>query len=300
MNLFQTPEWEKFKLATGWQKSYRVSGILVLERKIPHLGSMLYSPMIGKDQISKIKDQNFKSKIKELAKENGVIFFRHELDIPTTENINPAKFGFIKSFEEMQPEHTLILDINRSEEEILAQMKPKGRYNIKVAEKHGVEISAGTALDFYKLYATMAERQHITFRSKSYFEKLVEILGNDLVKVYIAESKDSEIIASAIVAFYGERATYLFGGSSNENRELMAPYKLQWEIIKEAKRRNCKEYDFFGIAPNDNPKHPWAGVSRFKKQFGGQEVHNLGSWDLIFSPLKYKLFRLVEKARRHK
>jgi len=78
----------------------------------------------------------------------------------------------------------------------------------------------------------------------------------------------------------------------------MAPYKLHWEIMQEAKKRGCKCYDMFGIAPNDDEKHPWAGISKFKKQFGGQEFTSLGSWDMVFSSVKYRLFKIAEKFRR--
>jgi len=348
--IFQTPEWEKFKLSTGYEKSWRVFEILVLKRKIPLLGSMLYSPMATHDQTKLATQKIFTLQIKKIAKEEKAIFFRLESDDEIGE-IKPDAAGYQKSFEEMQPEHTLILDISKSEEEILAQMKPKGRYNIRVAEKHGVKVAPGKVEDFFPLYVAMAKRQKISHRNLSYFQNLIDILGaKGYAKVFIAKISKSEIrnpkqtktnsnvqnskvlnlkntnlefvspvlrssaatedgnfdirdsdfpaLAGAIVVFYGDRATYLFGGSSEEMRNVMAPYKLHWEIMREAKKRGCKIYDLFGIAPNDDEKHPWAGVSRFKRAFGGEEFTALGSWDLIFSPIKYRLFKIGEKLRR--
>ncbi len=312
--IFQTKEWEQFKLATGWQKSWRIFDVLVLEKKIPLLGSMLYTPMASHDQTKLATQKIFQNQINKIAKESKAIFFRLESNDEIGE-IKLDESGYRKAFEEMQPEHTLILDISKPEDEILAQMKPKGRYNIKVAEKYGVKVADSKIEDFYKLYETMARRQKITFRTFPYFQSLIDNLSKkDYVKVFSAsapyettnqtkvqnyESKNRAILVSAIVVFYKDVYTYLFGGSSDEHREMMAPYKLHWEIIREAKRRGCKYYDLFGIAPTDDGKHPWAGVTRFKKQFGGEEFTALGGWDLVFSPTKYWLFKIAEKIRRH-
>ena len=297
--IFQTKEWEDFKLKTGWQKSWRVFDILVLEKKIPLLGSMLYSPMISHDQTKLAMEKIFLDRIKKIAEDEKSIFYRMESADENNGDIDPKNSGYAKAFEEMQPEHTLLIDLTKSEEDILAQMKQKGRYNIKVAEKNDIKIGIGTIEDFFKLYETMAKRQKITHRNISYFQTLVDIGSpKDYVRVYTGKSADGSVLASAIIVFYKDTCTYLFGGSSDEQREKMAPYKLHWEAMKEAKSRGCKYYDMFGIAPNDDEKHPWAGVTRFKKQFGGTEFTALGSWDLVISPTKYKLFKLAEKIRR--
>lgn len=319
ISIFQTPEWEQFKLATGYQKAYRIDGVLVLVKKLPLGGSMLYSPRVSSDQVKKIKVQEFLSKIAEIAKENKAIFFRAEFAATITRTADQlADLGFIKAFEEMQPEHTLILDLNQSEEEILSQMKPKGRYNIKVAERSGVKVQTSKSVEnFYNLYALMASRQAISYRGKNYFQTLIDIFsGKDYILVFDAfvsqQSADSSLLkkqpttnsqqptylASAIVSFVGDRAIYLFGGSSDEYRNLMAPYKLHWEVIREAKRRGFKEYDFFGVAPEGAKNHPWAGVTAFKEKFGGRHEEILGSYDLVFNRIKYKAFKIAEKIRR--
>ena len=211
----------------------------------------------------------------------------------------------------MQPEHTLILDLTKSEDEILAQMKPKGRYNIKVAARNNLTIeksaAPGKALDdFYRLYSTTGQRHKITFRAMKYFESLLEILGKsgyaELFTIYLAdksqETRDKRPLASAIILYSDQKAIYLYGASSDQYKNLMAPYQLHFEIIKEAKAKGCTEYDFFGIAPENLPNHPWAGVTRFKKQFGGEERQIAGSYDLIFKPVMYQLFKIAEKIRR--
>jgi lipid II:glycine glycyltransferase (peptidoglycan interpeptide bridge formation enzyme) len=297
--IFQTKEWENFKLSTGYQKSWRVFDVLVLEKKIPLLGSMLYTPVTSRDQTKLATEKIFLDQIRKIAQESKAIFYRLESGEEATTDISLSSSGYIKAFEEMQPEHTLLIDLTRSEDDILAQMKQKGRYNIKIAEKHQVEVATGEVSDFYKLYAEMAKRQKITFRDISYFQNLVDKLGKkEYARVFNVKAPDGTLLASAIIVFFGGICTYLFGGSTSEHREMMGPYKLHWEVMKEAKRRGCKYYDMFGIAPNEDEKHPWAGVTRFKRQFGGQDFSSLGSWDLVISPIKYKLFKLAEKIRR--
>ncbi|PIS07412.1 hypothetical protein COT78_03680 [Candidatus Berkelbacteria bacterium CG10_big_fil_rev_8_21_14_0_10_43_13] len=315
MNLFQSPEWEQLKLQTGYAKSYRLDDVLILQKKLPLGFSMLYSPMIDQVQSSKFQVQGFNEQIKKIVRGCNAIFYRAEIDIPVIPNTKydiPA-FGFTKSFEEMQPEHTLILDLSKREEEILAQMKQKGRYNIKIANKSNLVIKKTTTPDdslddFYRLYSATGKRHGITFRSKKYFESLLDILGRkgyaELETIYLVQGIDNDekiekiALASAIIVYSGKKAIYLYGASSDEHKNLMAPYKLHFNIIKDAKARGCTEYDFFGIAPDDSSSHPWAGVTRFKKQFGGTEQQIAGSYDLVFKPFMYKLFKIAEKIRR--
>lgn len=307
-NIFQSKEWEEFKLSTGYHKSYRVKNILVLEKSLPLRQSMLYSPMVSPDLLSDIKEKSFLSEIEEIARKSNAIFYRLELDIPTNfSGANPTKLGFIKAFEEMQPEHTLILDLTEDEEKILAQMKQKGRYNIKIAEREGIFLESSDSVatqldDFYRLYSETGKRHKITYRAKSYFNSLLEILSKSgYARVYTAYFKNKgkkTALASAIIVYSGKKAIYMFGSSSDEYKNMMAPYKLHWEIIKEAKRAGFETYDFFGIAPDGDQNHPWAGVTRFKKQFGGNQIDILGSYDYIFNSLKFKLFKIAEKIRR--
>ena len=325
-NIFQSLEWEQFKLKTGYAKSYWVEDVLVLQKKLPLGFSMLYSPMVDEStqytvhssqctvhstQFT-VRSSQFNERIRKIGRENNAIFYRLELNIPKTADCGLRTADYIKSFEEMQPEHTLILDLTKSEDEILAQMKPKGRYNIKVAARNNLTIeksaAPGKALDdFYRLYSTTGQRHKITFRAMKYFESLLEILGKsgyaELFTIYLNESsklkvESSKPLASAIILYSGTKAIYLYGASSDEDKNLMAPYQLHFEIIKEAKAQGCAEYDFFGIAPEDAPDHPWAGVTRFKKQFGGEERQIAGSYDLIFKPVMYQLFKIAEKIRR--
>ncbi len=312
-SIFQSKEWEEFKLKTGYQKSYWIDGILVLQKNLPFGHSMLYSPMISQAQLDRIKNselriKQFLQKIRVIAKENNSVFYRLEATVSSIE-LNSYRLiltAFKKAFEEMQPEHTLVLDLTKSEEQLLSGMKQKCRYNIKLAAKNNIEIRKSeeqSDIDkFYELYFSTAKRHHISCRSKSYFNLLLEILGRSgYAQVYTAEAKiEGKIrtLASAIIVYSGETAVYMFGASSDEYKNLMAPHLLHWQIIQDAKAASYLKYDFFGIAPDDNPKHPWAGITRFKTQFGGEQLDLIGSYDLIIQPLKYQLFKLAEKIRR--
>ena len=309
--IFQSDEWEKFRLQTGYQKSYRIEDILILQKNLPLGRSMFYSPRVDYSQLVKIQNKDngndFLRQIKSITQKNKTIFYRLELDVPKDQLVDFPIGGFVKSFEEMQPEHTIKIDIANSNEDILSQMKQKGRYNIKIAQKHNVQVNyssqIGIELDqFYNLYQTMAVRHGITKRDKKYFEGLIEILGKkDYARIYIAsiEENGKQIpVAGVIATFYNNTAIYLFGGSANEYRNLMAPYILHWQIIQDAKTKGCKDYDLFGVAPEGETNHPWSGVTKFKEQFGGTREDILGSYDFLFRPLEYKIFKLAEKIRR--
>lgn len=308
LSIFQTPEWEKFKLETGYQKSHHIGDILVLQRELPLGRTMLYSPMVSQSQANGVGSKEFLDKIKKIGEENNAVFYRLELDIDV---LHPTSYAlletFKKSFEEMQPENNWVVDVSQKEEDILAGMKQKGRYNIKLAQKNNIEItsseSAGKELDiFYELYSKTGKRKRVTFRAKAYFEKLLDILGKiGYARVYTATSKiegKTVPLAAAVIIFYGEEALYLYGGSSDKYRNLMAPYLLHWQIMQEAKKRGMKKYNFLGIAPTDDPKHPWAGITRFKQQFGGKQEDILGSYDLVIKPFEYQIFKTAERIRR--
>ena len=306
-NIFQSKYWEEFKLQNGYEKSYWTDNILILQKNLPFGRSLLYSPLVDQNQLKEINKENFQKKIKEIGLANNSIFYRLELDIPKSDKSPLSKKFFAKAFEEMQPEDTLVIDLTKDLSEILAEMKQKGRYNLKIAQKNQINISStsqkGAELDeFYSLYSKTAKRHNISRRNKKYFDDLIEILGqNSYSSIYTANIKIDDqnfTLASAIIVYTGDKAIYMFGSSSDEYKNLMAPYLLHWQIINDAKNQGFKQYDFFGIAPDDDPKHPWAGVTRFKKQFGGTELSIFGSYDLILKPLEYQLFKIAEKIRR--
>lgn len=213
-----------------------------------------------------------------------------------------------KSRVDVQPPDSVLLDITRSEEELLAAMKSKWRYNVRYAQKHGVTVRAVTAdspgfardLDsFYALYQTTAARDGIGIHPLGYYRDLLErgaaSGGTANVTLYVA-SHEGDDLAAIITLCAGEEAVYLYGCSGNEKRNLMPNYLVQWTAICDAKRFGCTVYDFYGIPPTDDPAHPMHGLYLFKTGWGGAEVHRPGSYDIPLSRW-YALYVACERAR---
>lgn len=206
----------------------------------------------------------------------------------------PSYFSrFQKAPTDQQPIRTLMVDLRLSEEQILKQMKPKGRYNIKVAKKHQVEIvQTGVKEgleDFLKIYRRFIKRSGFEGKDDSYFESLVYVLpDSDSASFYFAKH-NGQILATSLIIYYGDTVTFLFGASSEKNRYLMASYLLHFEIIKQAKQKGFKWYDFYGLAPgSESIIHPWYGFSVFKRKFGGKQVDYTGAYDFVYNKKLYK------------
>lgn len=203
----------------------------------------------------------------------------------------------VKMVKPVQPDNTLVLDLTKSEEELLAAMKHKTRYNIRLAERKGVKIRTSNdpkdMEEFYKLIEITYQRSKIKAHTKNYYQKQFETLNREgLAKLVIAEYKGKTLVANFMI-FFGQTATYVHGASSNEYRNVMAPHLAQWVAVKAAKEHGFKIYDFWGIAPDDDPKHSWAGVTRFKKGFGGREINYPGTFDLTINQGWYNIYKLI-------
>ena len=247
----------------------------------------------------------FLKKLKEIARTEKAVFVRIEpLKVPNG-ILKELRFKAVSKYSPMShqysPRDTLLLDIEEPEEKILSQMKPKGRYNIRLAERKGVKVRQSEKIEdlkeFYKLSVGMQERGFSSFDFKHY-QNMLEILGQKKnIKIFVAEHKKN-ILSCILVLYFNEIAVYLHGASGNEERELMPNHLVQWHAILEAKKRGCKVYDFWGIAPNDDPKHSWAGITRFKKSFGGEPIQFLGAYDFTFSSFWYKMFFLANTIKK--
>jgi lipid II:glycine glycyltransferase (peptidoglycan interpeptide bridge formation enzyme) len=208
----------------------------------------------------------------------------------------PAPFK--RAAADIQPPDTVLVDLTPPPEDILAAMKPKWRYNIGLAEKHGVAVTqrGEQGIDlFYRLLAETAERDGIAIHSIDYYRALFEECPD--LRLYTAEH-EGDVLAAIVVLCRGKQATYLYGASANVKRNLMAPYALQWKAMQDAREYGCAVYDLFGIPPNEDPHHPMAGLYRFKTGFGGRIIHRPGSWDYPCKPALYALFSGAERLRK--
>ena len=206
---------------------------------------------------------------------------------------------FVSGFQSVPPladyyleaRDTRCIDLRPSEAAILAQMKPKGRYNIGVARRHGVRVIEDTSpqglSDFQSIYEETAARQGTAAKPPDYFETLLSLSSpSHHGSIFFAECLGVRL-ATALVVYFGPRATYFFGGSRDIRRDVMAPYLLHFEIMGKAKALGHQWYDLWGIAPPNEPDHPWRNFTAFKAKFGGEEVHLVRTLDYVYNPAAY-------------
>ena len=214
-----------------------------------------------------------------------------------------ASAGFKQAAATVQAPDTVIINLSFSIGEILAQMKPKWRYNISLAGKKGVQVNTGGYQEleiFYSLLKETALRDGIDVHGINYYKTLFELCqtgDGQYLRLYTA-AHEGDILAAIVVLFRGKDAVYLYGASSNNKRNLMSPYALQWKAMQDAKETGCLYYDLFGIPPCEDPNHPMAGLYRFKTGFGGQIIHRPGSWDYPYKTLLYAFFNIAEGLRK--
>lgn len=209
----------------------------------------------------------------------------------------PDDLGFSEG-SGVHPERTLLIDCTKSEQELKDDMHQKTRYNIKLAERHGVTVGFSRAPsdveEFLALLTETAKRQKIGIFPAQYYRTMVESLG-DAIEVAIARLHTTPVAAGLMVKF-GSTSTYLHGASSAEHHQHMAPHLLQWQSIVRAKDLGCSVYDFFGIAPEGAVDHRWNGITRFKIGFGGTVHQYPGAYNLVYQRAWYLAYRLAKRA----
>jgi peptidoglycan pentaglycine glycine transferase (the first glycine) len=305
-DFLQSEQWRKFQENAG-RKAFFVEkegfSASIIEHQLPIVGKYFYIP---RGPVSAW--QAGLADLIDLAKKENAGWIR--IDPSSEEVLNLIKENIsekiIKAPHDMQPRENFVLGITKPAEQLLAEMKPKTRYNIGLAQKKGVKIYScqkndmecmRTEMDFFRLTKEMAQRQGIATHPEAYYKKMIETIGYDMLKLYAAEY-EGKIIAVNLVLFFGETATYLHGASSNENRNVMAPFLLQWQAILDAKEKGCTRYDFGGVKtnPGDNS---WKGITQFKLGFSPQTkpVVFAGSYDIIINPRKYAVYRGLQRAK---
>jgi len=214
-------------------------------------------------------------------------------------------FGLKRSVREVQPVHTIMLDLSKSEQDLLAAMHQKTRYNIRLAEKKGVEVVKSDDIEsFFELLKQTTQRQGFGAYPIKYFQDILKLKDN--VILYLAKY-EGKIIAGILRTYYKNTAIYLFGASSDEYRNVMAPHLLQWTAIMDAKAAGHKFYDFWGAAPEDSKikqEQSWQGITRFKQGFDPVQpiFKYLGAYSYVYKPFAlsiwnftYKLYKLVRR-----
>lgn len=235
----------------------------------------------------------------EAARAHGVHFLRvepwRELDAAVPVALGGRPTGRI------QPQHTWIVDLQGDEAQLLSGLTQNRRRDVRGAERKGLRTRRSTAPSdvaiFLRLLGTTAERGHFNVHPDHYYETLLgTLLPLNACSLYLADG--GEDVLAAVLTFHDDRATYYAHAAADQelSRRLNAPGPLAWRSILDAKAEGRRRYDFWGVAPDDSPDHPWAGLSRFKRGFGGRLHTTAGTWDLPLSRGRYGAYRLLKRV----
>ncbi len=236
------------------------------------------------------------------GKENNILFIKFEPYIRKEEIPHFARNDMVtKSPHPLFPDWTQIIDLTRSEEELLKGMKPKTRYNIKLGQKKGLIVKEMTNSQgfeiFAKLYFATTKRQKYYGHDYNYHKTIFESLKDSFSNILITYFDNIPLCAYELF-HHKDILYYVYGGSSESYRNLMAPHLLMWESIRFGKKLGLKKFDMWGsLSPEYDQKHPWAGFTRFKEGFGGQFVELGGSFDQILNPALYRLYNIAFAIR---
>ena len=312
-SFYQSLKWTKVKnnwnyeaLVSRDQDGKIVGSMLILIQKIPYFNSsFLYSPRGPVcDIYNRLVFSDLISGVRLLAEKYNAHIFKIDPNILASDNklieiINTNGFTLNKggeNFETIQPRFNYRLYFNgRSLDELLSNLHSKTRYNIRVSQKHGVQIKIcdkDYLDDFMTIMKVTGERDGFNTRSKEYFERILDAFDKD-VRLYIAFYKELAI-AGAITVNYAGQSSYVYGASDNKYRNVMPNYLLQWEMIKWAVETKCYVYDFQGVSGNiTDEKNPLYGLYRFKKGFNGVLDELAGEFDIVFKPLRNNLISIA-------
>lgn len=219
-------------------------------------------------------------------------------------NMGTRLWNIRKTFEDLTVASSLVVDIGGSEDEILARMKPKTRYNIGLAQRKGVSVRVvgrESLPEFHALYRQTALRNGFAPCGFAAFaalfpEAVQGRAGSELL--FLLASHGRDVLAGAIVGISGKKANFLYGASSSMKRHCMAPSLMHWTAMRHARAHGCLEYEMGAVSPGVDPAHPFFGLYRFKTGFGGQIEYRGGSWDFPLDHAAYEAFRTAESLHR--
>lgn len=360
-HILQTWEWGQVKARFGWQPIPKVwrdengqvlAAALVLQREIPirGLAARLRVLYIPKGPLLDWSNAALRSRIladlHSIARQRGAIFIKMDPDVPLGSGIpgepdseedelglslvsDLRARGWRLSDEQIQFRNTVVLDLSPDEDQLLANMKQKTRYNVRLAGRKGVTIRVGTKDDLgllYQMYAETSIRDGFVIRDEGYYRSVwgtfiglgegqsfqgleghepdvSPCLHSSPVAEPILAEVDGQVIAGLLIFRFAGRAWYLYGMSREQHREKMPNYLLQWEAIRRARAAGCLRYDLWGAPDVFNQSDSMWGVYRFKEGLGGRVVRHIGAWDLPTNKILYSVYsqllpRLLNLMRR--
>lgn len=311
----QSIEWGEFRKKTG-VKVIRGTNFQLTIHKISHtswtIGYLPKGPMPTKTMMAELR---------EIGIQENCIFIQLEPNIVSSTSGEPSSVT-PEVTERLRPSahplftrYTFQIDLTKSEEELLKNLHPKTRYNIKVAQKHGVKVvedNSDEAFEQYlKLVQNTTKRQKFYAHDEKYHRLMWETLKIQSSESRIQNFNKNKLAAHLLIARYKNKPLvawilfvykdtlyYPYGASSNEYKEVMASNLMMWEAIKFGKKLGLKKLDMWGsLGPNPNKNDPWYGFHRFKEGYGGKLIEFVGSYDLVINPLLYQGFKLVNWLR---
>jgi peptidoglycan pentaglycine glycine transferase (the first glycine) len=308
-HLLQTSLWGDFKAEFGWQVERVVAGdagAQILFRPLPLGFSFAYIPKgpVGADWTG------VWAAVDHACRKRRAVVLKVEpdqLELPSGE-VHAQLAGFHPGGDTVQPSRTILVDLSGSEEDLLARMKQKTRYNIRLAQKKDVQVRQASDVDsFYQLMEVTGQRDEFGVHSRDYFQRAYELFHPHAMCELLLAEFDGQPLAGLMVFARGPRAWYFYGASNEVERSRMPAYLLQWEAMRWAKSKGCREYDLWGVPDEDEEtleaqftkqKGGLWSVYRFKRGFGGQLVRSAGAWDRPYLPLVYPLYRQWARRRR--
>jgi lipid II:glycine glycyltransferase (peptidoglycan interpeptide bridge formation enzyme) len=312
-HVLQSWEWGQFKSRWGWSPRYflneeRTAAALVLRRTFSPLKlNILYVPKgPALDYADSALVDRVLGDLIAVAKRDRAIFIKIDPDLPQPDRSILRDRGWRYSAEQIQFRNTMLIDLTRSEDDLLAAMKPKTRYNVRLAQKKGVTIRSGDLNDLellYRLYAETAQRDGFIIRPLDYYRGAWgSFIRSGLAQPLIAVV-EQEPVASLILFRFADRAWYMYGMSSNLHREKMPNHLLQWEAMRWAKARGCTVYDLWGAPDELNESDSMWGVYKFKDGLGAEFAPHVGAHDFVVSRWGYWLYtqampRVLNMMRR--
>jgi len=306
-HLLQTAEWGQLKTEFGWCAEHVVvddSGALLLFRDLPLGLSLAYIPKgpVGEDWEALWPEIDARCRARRAA------FLKVEPDLWEHQGIAPGlQDDFRPSPHWLQPPRTLVVDLGDDEETILGRMKQKTRYNIRLAERKAVVVrSSDDVRGFHGMMQVTGERDRFGVHSLTYYQRAYELFHPYGACELLVAEYDGQPLAGLMAFARGERAWYFYGASTDQERNRMPTYLLQWEAMRWARDKGCRYYDLWGVPDADlealesqfteRADGLW-GVYRFKRGFGGKLVRAVGSWDRVYNPALYALYRLYVRFR---
>ena len=302
-HLLQSGEWGELKSAFGWEAVHVVeaeTGAQILFRHLPLGFTLAYLPK-GPVAAS-TPGPGFWSAVDQACRSRRAVFLKVEPNGWEGEG-QPSVFNrqaFVYSPQHIQPHSTLVIDLHGSEDEVFNRMKPKTRYNIRLAERKEVVVHPSDDIEnFYRVMTVTGQREEFHVHSQEYYRRAYELFyPKGMCELFVADFQ-GRTLATLMVFVHGKQAYYFYGASSDEERNRKATYPLQWEAICWAHAQGCEEYDMWGIPDGATDVEEdeaearedglW-GVYRFKRGFGGSVKRAIPTLDRVYNPLLYKLY----------